>query len=428
MTRTTTAGIIAGLFVMFTTAAWAQDATVPAPRPMKVTSLRRASADWDVRTSIWLEADGVSVSGLRFVITSKPSKGELNCPGIGQPVSETRSLRCEYLPSTGLSGDDYFYYATETTAAGGNAVRSSPAKVDIDIQTRGLRWELIPVGTTGLTSDSNTPADIPSVFGKTAQDFLFVLNWVTDFPEQKLAANVRVARSQPLLRDNVQVKRSRSMNVVFKTGLVTMPMTVEAVDRGETTQAGPAPPAQPATPAETTAGMRRAFTAGAEANFNAVWKFDGSGTFAEFGGVGKGSFNVATETEDAEIQTDRLFELLRRERGTFRWELGARFVLRRDDPNEATTLIVKDDRVEHGRNAEDLLILEALVQRDNALPDLTTDDGDSRDRKVLRFIAMPKLPKLPAVVRPTLGVEASWPLRGGEPIIRFIYGANVGFK
>jgi hypothetical protein len=91
---------------------------------------------------------------------------------------------------------------------------------------------------------------------------------------------------------------------------------------------------------------------------------------------------------------------------------------------------VNGNRVEHGRNAEDLLVIEALIARDNALADLPAGDGDSRNRWVLRLIAMPPIPgvSLPGNMRPTFGVETSRAIGGGEQIIRFIYGANVGFK
>src|SRR4029077_5338188 len=132
--------------------------------------------------------------------------------------SISRSCRCEYVPTPGESGPDYFYYVARTTD-GTTTVRSQPAKVDIDIKNRGLRWELVPTGTTGLSSDANSLQDVPSVFGKTAQDFLFVLNWVTDFPDQ----NIRPG-STPfagfLSKGDLISPMSRSVNIALRTGLV----------------------------------------------------------------------------------------------------------------------------------------------------------------------------------------------------------------
>jgi hypothetical protein len=231
------------------------------------------------------------------------------------------------------------------------------------------------------------------------------------------------------------------LNVNIRTGLVTTPMTVEVVPRGASVEdgdntgngnanSGNVGGATGGSDAETanSVSLWRAFTVGADANLNAVWKFDGQGAFLELGAVGRGAFDVGVHTDSAEIKTGELFELLRRERGTFRGEGGVRLALRSDEADEAATLLVKGEDVEHGRNTEELLVVEALIQRNNALKDLPADDGESENRWLVRFQAMPKIPGLPSQTRPMFGIEVSQPLSGGEKVVRFLYGGNFSFR
>ena len=73
-------------------------------------------------------------------------------------------------------------------------------------------------------------------------------------------------------------------------------------------------------------------------------------------------------------------------------------------------------------------MIESGFAWDNALADLPAGGGDSRNRWYFRFVATPEIPMLPPNVRPTIGVETTRAISGGEPITRFIYGANLGFK
>jgi hypothetical protein len=84
-----------------------------------------------------------------------------------------------------------------------------------------------------------------------------------------------------------------------------------------------------------------------------------------------------------------------------------------------------------GGNVSDLLLVETLYQRSDALEGLSVA-GNSENRWVFRFVATPYLNYVhPEALKNTkllLGIEVNDDFAGGKKDIRMFYGVNVDLK
>ena len=425
------------------------EAGAQAPQPpviddLKVTSLHKGRTDWDVVTSFCIEAKDPDSKSVTFEVISPAASGDLDCKKSCTPFAAaaggTRATRCEYKPRLGFVGLDTFKIQGTDDAM----LKSPAATVNIDVKNEGLRWELLAAGSTGLTSDTGSPADIPKVLGKDLQDFLFVLNWQTASPRQKpLAPIVPVAGGPAPVAPLVATgKFSRLVNVVFQTGLQSGSAAVTPTQVGvsPTTPTTPTTPAAGAAPAETgtkSAAVQRQFTAGGHVNYSGVIDADGQGTFVEIGVTGKAAVDVFVEGDVTQQVTEGKFvELLRSGDTFFRGEGGLRIGLKRYKENSSVVrscpgagaagcppAVGAGQQVLHPSNLDDLVYVELLFQRNNALANLAAT-GDSRNRYAVRIAAQPQLAKLPGRPKFLIGLEVSH-ARGGEPITKVFYGMNL---
>jgi hypothetical protein len=421
----------------------------PVVNDFKVVSLHRARPDWDVTTSFCIVAEDPDSAVSKWDIGNGAASGSLKCnlpctvaPADPDVTANARSMRCEYKPALGFVGLDFF----NVKAIDATGLTSQAARVEIDVRNEGLRWELLTAAATGLTSDTGSVGDIPKVLGKNLQDFLFVLNWQTASPRQDAFS---LGSNRPLIG---QGKVSRNVNFVFQTGLQSGSAAVTAkslATTGEAPAASTPPSGTITTPASgqaeaatTSAAVQRHFTAGGQVNYSAVIDADGQGTFVELGFAGKGAVDVFVEGASAQqVSGGQFVQLLRDGDTFFRGEAGLRVGLKQlkerssviracpKDRGECTALpertIMPGERLIHPANLDDLVYFELLYQRNNALANLETGKGDSRNRMGVRIAAQPQIANLPGRPKFLIGVEVSRALHGSTPIAKAVYGLNL---
>ena len=418
--------------------AWAR--APPAVHDQSIVSLYRERSDWRVITTIWLVAEVSEPVGVTFTVGS-PAHGDLLCKQV-----TLRSQRCSYEPKTFYLGPDQFVYTAHTGSSSNRSV-SRTATVKIDVRKEGLRWEVATGAATAFSSDGQTGA-LPNVLGSTAPDIKFTLNWQLAHPRQKRAPESEPEVSPRGTRDSSGKNRpadpvtaggmtfdsggagfSRSANVVFRVGVVADPAATTVKDLGP--ESG-----QVATNAVPVAGpvarARRQVSSEAELNLNGVLKFDGSGSFAEFGLLAKGGADVKIDGANSLFSNEgRVFSIVADEAATFRFETAFRLSIKQAREGDASTMVLASD----GKGSEyayrpaavdDLLYLEVGFVRDNRLSGLPVNgDGRSENRWLLRFAAMPEISIAGGRQRLALGIEISRALKGGPKIVRLTYGVNM---
>jgi len=229
------------------------------------------------------------------------------------------------------------------------------------------RWEFIPTGSSGLGSQQNATGVPPSLTGTDA-NFLFRLDQMIKAPPK--------------------TSGKLDMHMIFDIGVINPA-------RGVTTRTDPAssPALQAlgatssvaATTAGTSVSHERAFSAGGQFTIN--WLPNAAKddeNFIEFGAVFKGHFDSFFDNQRLEkdgITYIKLNEGAQSESSFFRGETGLR--LRVTHKNQGTDVTLQD-------NADDLLLLEGLIQRAGALRDLSRQiNANAANRYVFRFMALP---------------------------------------
>ncbi len=417
----------------------------PVVKDLSVVSLHRARPDWDVTTSFCIAAEDPDSPVPTFNVLNGAAHGHVDCkkpctlgPNDPKKTADTRSTRCEYRPALGYTGPDSFtVQAVDATGLPGQA-----ATISIDVRNEGLRWELVTANSTGLDSDRNQVTDIPKVIGKNLQDFLFVLNWQTASARQDA---VRTAADRPVIGIG---KLSRNLNVVFQTGLQSGSATVD-VEPVAAAQV----PGSPTTPSGTVpqtsaqgkvAANQRQFTAGGQVNANLVFDADEQGTFVELGLTGKAAVDVFLDGAAAqETSPGKFVQLLREGNTFFRGEAGLRVGIKQLTERSTTVrvchgssgkecselaadgVVRSDEKLLYPANLEELVYVELLYQRNNALAGLSAGGADSRNRLAVRIAAQPVIASLPGRPKFLIGVEVSRAFSGGPPITRIFYGLNL---
>ncbi len=403
----------------------------PVVKDFEATSLYRPSEDLVVKTNILLLVEGSSTRQVRFRITSFPTRGLvkdsmgniLDSSVTLKAMSGQKSAYAIYEPNAGETGEDSFRYVAEV-----DGVPSNEATVSIKIEKAGLKWELVTAGASGLSSDPGE--NDGGVAGKTKPDFLFRLDWNIQKPNKKKKPSggsivaTDAATGRLYLDPSADNGKQSNAHAQFRIGVVTRPITVMASE---------ADPGGADMMMTTTLTYQRAFTAGAEFNYNYVNGADNQGTFFELGGLVR--FDLDAFIDDDEIMErdgGTFIRLRRREdrRGFYRFETGARFALKQlaegvsEDPN---TLMIgnKGNTVLFPRNLVDLLTVEAVYQNNEALRGLIpATPGETVNRFAFRFFGMPPVPNTPGAFF-LIGVEVSKDFHGGPQDLRLFYGLNA---
>ena len=256
-----------------------------------------------------------------------------------------------------------------------------------------LRWELQTLGATGLSDTGNQES--PDVVGKTMPDFRFTLDM--RFREEPVGETW-----------------DANAHLGFKVGLVSRPVAVDLQEVGT----------EPTEDADTLT-YQRAFSFQGEGTYNLTYSDDHVGAYVELGGFVRAGF-------DAFISEDRLVEEkvgdkiltfvnLGRpngEQGFFQVESGFSFIVKQFNPANSLD-----------RNYADLLVVEALLQKNEALENLTANSSnDTRNRWAVRFMATPEIPNS-RKTKFLIGLEVSRALSNAGPQdIRVFYGANFSLK
>ncbi len=241
-------------------------------------------------------------------------------------------------------------------------------------------------------------------------------------------------------------------HLVFETGIIdaatainarTDPATSEALEilgvavNGSQTTTGTTVPQMTAA----TLTHERAFTVGAEYSANWLGAADGVGRFVEIGGVVKGHFDSFISDEKFTEKNGVTFVKLDRAggeaNGYFRGEAGFRLrvtqahednsapaELERETEGTASYIVRKD-------NLDDLLLFEALYQRNSTLSGLPDLGGNPMNRYDMRFMALPEIPGMGNAMASKhtkfmIGIEVSNDLRNNGPKdVQIFYGVNL---
>ena len=275
-----------------------------------------------------------------------------------------------------------------------------------------LRWELITDGASNVGNESPTDGTLPNL-GGTDGNVLFHLDF------------------QPLL-DYTNTVARRSQHAHIEVGFTSAPRAVTARADVGTSPAAETLKAQGATVTGTPAAapalsQQRAFTAGGEYNDNFLISAEGSGVFAEVGGVIR--LNL-----DAFPANDRFFEKdgvtyfkvpsdLGSEGAYYRFEVGARVRLANGEMKFTT---------KQGGNVDDLLRFELVYRYSGASAGLVAG-ASTEHRMTWRFLATPRLHKAKDTelnkLKAVVGVEfdRDWN-RKGPKNVRLFYGTNVNLE
>jgi hypothetical protein len=399
----------------------AQTNAAPTVSDKAVVSLFRARPEWEVRTTVCLEGRDADSKTLTFQVVEGARNGKLvplgSCaldPGDADSPLAQRSARYLYQPTVGFTGRDEFTYVAIDEQMG----RSQPGTVAIDVRNEGLRWELLTLGATGLTGDADSLTDIPKVIGKTAQDFLFVLNWQPASPGQ---TGTRGAAGWPVTRTG---KLSRAVSVLFETGVRTGEAAVKA--RRLLAVDGASPTAANEPTSEASVASQRHFTSGGQVNINAVADADGQGTYVELGFTGKGHLDVfVDDAQTSQRSAGQFIQLLREGDTFFRGEAGARVALKQYRENSASVVFAGGQRIVYPSNLDELVYVELLWQRNNATGQIDVGGGDSRNRYAVRIAAQPQLVNVPGRPKFLIGIEVTRAISGGRPSTKVFYGLNL---
>ena len=436
-----------------------QGGTSPVVENRTITSLHRATAEWNVHTSVCLTArdddnrpDGkppgsgrVAKGEFTFTIVGgrRTGFGILACsrtcgtaPEIpddadtlpNAPLSvDAASVRCVYQPDVGFVGDDSFLY----TATDPEGHVSHEGRVDIQVRNQGLRWEVVAGASDGHSSDSGTPADAAELLNDVNQDVMFILNWQAVHARKaneavtKRAAGIAAAAAQLRPPQAGGTRGSRNANVLFRIGWLSDPASVNAtpvsVNPGE-------PPQGTAT---NVASTERHFTTAGQVNFNWVSLADSHGTFVELGVTGRGAIDVYPSSDDRLATLGgRPVRIFNPGKTVTRFEAGLRFALKQYDENPASRA-VKGDKIVHLDNIDDFVLVEAQFQKNPAFEGLAAPgELDATSRFVLRVTAQPKFGDVPGRPKPAIGVEigraGANPFKSGGPwMAKILYGVNL---
>jgi hypothetical protein len=444
-------GALAGLIVLCGSGiVAAQDNRPPVADNKAYSSLYRASDEWTVKTTITLAATDTSPNAdgknqWKFTIlhpeqfrTGNTSRLACFQPGAPEPtgtpplaIEVTTSgleVRCTYQPPIDREGEETFQYEVANLAT---KLTSSPATVAVDIKRQGLRWEVVTaVGQSVAGNDLASGLNqIPDVLGKTTGDVVVNLDWVFRHPQKTLG--------------ETSLGATADGHVLIRTGYLTRPEAVTATtvttDTPPTTPpaSGATPPAA-ATTSEDALEPRRKFTFGGEMNYNWVVSSTGTGTFLEFGVLGRGNVDVDVEDDETFRQTaDRVLKLVRKNTGagTFHGEIGGRLVLKQFHRETFQTTVQRraadPSKPDQGakqlytRNPDNFATIEFGLQRDGALGELEATTGITERRYFIRAFLTPlEVPGAPGHSKPLIGIELTgW---GSQPKqVKVLYGANL---
>ena len=75
-------------------------------------------------------------------------------------------------------------------------------------------------------------------------------------------------------------------------------------------------------------------------------------------------------------------------------------------------------------NFDDLLVFEAVVQRNDRFGDVPVAGGNAANRWAVRFMAFPDIPGVPGGQHFMFGVEVTRAIAGGPSTVRFLYGGS----
>ena len=363
---------------------------------------------------------------LDFEVVDDPRHGSVT---IRYPKPQRKFAYAYYTANTGYTGKDTFRYK----AIDKDKNASEPATVTIDVKRAGLKWEIIGGASTGLSSEEG--GDVPDVDGKSLPDFLFRLDWLIQHPatsdKEDGASLVHLDSGQLAVQMDEKDRTAQwSSHFAFDVGFVNRPISV--MKQGED--------------AEMMLTYQRAFTSNGAFSYNWVKNADEFGTHAESGAIVRAGMDVFIDEDDITTNDDGVtFVRLRNDDKSafFRFEAGARFALKQYDENSNTVFIRKADntkatdlvnlpgsdmkgQVRYPRNLVDLLVLEAVYQRSDAMKGLASVPGEeSINRLAVRFFAFPRLPNAPKGYKFLIGAEINRDFHGGPQDVRIFYGFNV---
>jgi hypothetical protein len=413
----------------------------PVAKDASASSLYRAGAEWIIKTEITLKAedpdpnpDGngqwkfkvLNPERLRAGNDSRlkcgADRNNLNVPAAGTTaihvIVKKLEVICEYQPPTDEDGDEVFQFEVAELAADGKTegLTSAPAKVTVDIKPRGLRWQLVTGAGQSLSSDTvanNFNAnDIPDILGKTNQDFMFNLDWVFRNPQMGV--------------DETNIGATADGHVLARVGYITKTDAVTATPVAAV--AGSGTPAT-GTPEDAVAARRKA-TFGGEVNYNFVLTSTGTGTFVEFGGLGRGHLDIDAEGDETFRElAGQVIRLTRKNGGvgTFRGEVGGRIALKQGKKDMFRTSAQHGEKgtLTYTRNATDFVSVEFGYQRDEALSDIEAATGVTENRYFVRALfTLVEIPGAPGTSKPAFGVEMTGG-RNQPRDIKLLYGADI---
>ena len=214
-------------------------------------------------------------------------------------------------------------------------------------------------------------------------------------------------------------------HVLARVGYITKAEAVTATPVAAVTTPATAAAGTP----EDAVAPRRKATFGGEINYNFVLTSTGTGSFIEFGGLGRGNLDVDAEGDETFSQVaGRVLKVVRKNGrvGTFRGEVGGRITLKQahKDMFQTSTRKGMDGPETYTRNADDMVSFEFGLQRDEALAALE-DVNVKQNRYFLRVLmTLVEIPGAPGHSKPLFGVE----LTGGPDQarqIKLLYGADI---
>lgn len=381
-------------------------------------TLYNPDESWMTNTNILLIVTGDTNEPIKFGCVRGPNKGRVTF----NPTGSKRSYYAIYRPNPRETGEDTFTYRAFTGTVQKPDEYSNVATVTVKIEKAGLKWELVTSGATGLSA---TPEGKEAgVIGKSSPDFLFKLDWQFVDPKLKKGEMKSLAGPVVFVNDRGETAASNHQStgrLSFQTGVITRPVSVSGTD--------PEPP--PGESGETVSlTYQRAFTAGAEFNYNYVNRADNQGSFFEVGGLARINFDAFLDDEELMQKDDVTFIQLSRSkdrRAFYRFETGVRFVLKQFEEENHTWRQKKgEDFVSLPRNLIDLLTVEAVYQRNDALKGLIPDQpGDSLNRWAVRFFAKPTVPNSGKRAYFLIGMEVNRDFNNGPQDVRIFYGLNA---
>lgn len=382
-------------------------------------ALSSNNADTVPVSSILLVGHDQDDPDLTFAGVEGPSHGTVSY----RQIAKTNRGYALYSPDPGYVGQDAFTF--KATDSDGN--ESNVGTVTVSVRRAGLKWEILGGAATGLPSAETGST---STDGKTLPHFLFRLDWLIAPPATDGTA-VFSAQNGPLtVRES---DRSQwSAHTLFETGFVTRPVMLQN------------------TASDTrTLSYQRAFTVDAELNFNYVRDADHLGAFWELGPLVRSALDIFIDDDDFSQDANGVnFIRLTREdakRAFYRFEAGVRFALKQSQSSNTTifmkrpsdTADAKGVMTKLGRgnttgsevypkNLRDLLVIEAVYNRNDALSSLATNPlEDTENRFAVRFFAYPILPNAPKGYRFLIGAELDRDFNGGTQDVRIFYGFNI---